>query len=72
MDWTPEQLESLKASRIFYLEWIADIEAGRDPLVTRTIAGKRVIDHGEQIDRYRRNVDEIEAILGVNGVEFDA
>lgn len=71
MAWTAEQLESLKAARVFYLDWIADIEAGKDPLVTRMEAGKRVDDQAEAVARYRRNVDELEAILTENGVEFD-
>lgn len=70
MAWQQEQLQKLVMSREFYLEWIADIEGGKDPIVTRREMGKVVDDIQERLERYRRNVQEIETILSENEVPF--
>lgn len=72
MAWEKHELEVLIAQRRFYLNWIADLEAGKDPLTIHRVLGEPVDDRAESLERWRRNVAEIEAILRANGIDPDA
>lgn len=64
MAWSNVELDRLESMREFYLEWIKDIEEGNDERLTqRQEYGVPVDDREETLERYRRNVTEIEAIL---------
>jgi len=64
MAWSNVELDRLESMREFYLEWIKDIEEGNDERLTqRREYGVPVDDREETLERYRRNVTEIEAIL---------
>lgn len=64
MAWSNDELDRLESTRGFYLEWIKDIEEGNDErLSQRREYGVPIDDREETLERYRRNVAEIEAIL---------
>lgn len=64
MAWSNVELDRLESMREFYLEWIKDIEEGNDERLTqRREYGVPVDDREETLERYRRNVTEIGAIL---------
>lgn len=62
MAWSQRELEAFESMHRFYLEWIADLEAGKQT-VTHRILGEVIDDRQESLDRYRRNADELRAIL---------
>lgn len=71
MVWTKAQLDDFQQMRKYYIQWAAEIEAGK-PGVTTKVLGVLVDDHSEALARYRRNADELERILKESGAPLDA
>ena len=70
MTWSQQQLDAFREMRQFYIQWIADIEAG-NPTVTHRVLGEIVDDRDETLTRYHRNVAEIEEILAAEARSKD-
>lgn len=72
MAWTEEEPGTLLEQRLVYRRWIRDIETGNDSYMAEQRELGEIVEDPDRLDRYRRNVAEIEQILTLSGVPFDA
>ncbi len=70
--WTAADFSRMRDDRVRHLVDIDKVEGGEWPAVERRIQGRIVDSREEFLAHLKRNVAEIEGILGQNGEPLDA